>query len=357
MKILTILGARPQFIKSSAISNILNLKYKNKVREIVVHTGQHYDYEMSKVFFKEFKLKKPKHFLKISGLNHLEMTGKMIFMLDKVILKEKPNLILVYGDTNSTLAGAIASVKKKIPVAHVEAGLRSKNNIMQEEINRVITDRVSKFLFCPTVGAKKNLIRENFNNFKEKKIFNFGDVMLDIHKRYSFSMNKKSKLSDYYLVTIHREENCEFKIIENIINNLEQLAKHRKILFPAHPRVKQIVKKITKSDKIIVTEPMNYINFGKAIYNSFAVITDSGGVQKESFFFKKNCFILRKETEWPELIKKNYNVLINPQKKNFYRNIISVKLKKIDANYKPYGDGYASNRIIKSIYNNLLKKN
>ena len=356
MKIITILGARPQFIKSSALSDVFNSKYKKKIKEIIVHTGQHYDFEMSKIFFKEFKLNKPKYFLNISKLNHLEMTGKMIFKLDKIIIKEKPDLILIYGDTNSTLAGAIASAKKKIPIAHIEAGLRSKNNQMQEEINRIVTDRLSNLLYCPTDAAKKNLLNENFHKFQDKKLYDFGDVMFDIHKKKSLYLYKKNDLNDYFLVTIHREENCKKEIILNILDNLKKLSKIKKIVFPAHPRLTKIIKNTLNSNRIFITKPLNYLNFGRYIHNSFAVITDSGGVQKESFFFKKNCFVIREQTEWKELIEKKYNVLINPKKKLFYKDILNTKFNKINVSFQPYGDGKSSEKIANSIYNFLLKK-
>lgn len=347
---LTILGARPQFIKASAISEIINLKFKKKIQEILVHTGQHYDYDMSKIFFKEFNIKKPKYFLNISRLNHLEMVGKMIFKLNEVINKEKPDIILVYGDTNSTLAGAISSAKKNIPIAHIESGLRSNNLLMPEEINRIVTDRLSNLLFCSSDISKRNLLKENFTKMKGKKIYNFGDVMFDIHKKHSSILRQRMNFNNFYLTTIHREENCEKSILENILNNLENLSKTRKIIFPVHPRIQNFVKKKIKSNKIILTKPMGYKEFGKHIYNSFAVITDSGGVQKESFFFNKNCFVLRKETEWKELVNKKYNFLIDPNKNKFYKDILKKKFYKINNIYRPYGNGFSSIKIVKCLY-------
>ena len=239
MKILTILGARPQFIKSSIISSQIRDYYKKKIKEIVVHTGQHYDFEMSKIFFKELKLNKPKYYLNISKMNHLEMVGQMIIKLERVINKEKPDFILVYGDTNSTLAGAISASKKNIPLIHIESGLRSNNLSMPEEVNRIITDRMSQLLFCPSNISKKNLLKENFHKNKDKKVLNFGDVMFDIHQKYKSIFQKKLKLDDYYLVTIHREENCKTLKLKNIMNNLIKLSKKRKIIFPVHPRIKK----------------------------------------------------------------------------------------------------------------------
>ena len=181
-KIITVAGARPNFMKVAPILRLLD--NSNKYKSVLVHTGQHYDHKMSDVFFKELDIRDPNYHLDVKSGSHAQQTAKIMVEFEEICLKENPDLVIVVGDVNSTLACSVVAKKLHIKVAHVEAGLRSKNNIMQEEINRVITDRVSKFLFCPTVGAKKNLIRENFNNFKEKKIFNFGDVMLDIHKRY-----------------------------------------------------------------------------------------------------------------------------------------------------------------------------
>ena len=288
-------------------------------------------------------------------MNHLEMVGQMIIKLERVINKEKPDFILVYGDTNSTLAGAISASKKNIPLIHIESGLRSNNLSMPEEVNRIITDRMSQLLFCPSNISKKNLLKENFHKNKDKKVLNFGDVMFDIHQKYKSIFQKKLKLDDYYLVTIHREENCKTLKLKNIMNNLIKLSKKRKIIFPVHPRIKEKVKMLHKSKNIILTKPLSYKEFGQHLFNSYAVITDSGGVQKESFYFKKNCFVLRKETEWKELVNKKYNILINVDSNNFYKLILSTKLKKIDLKFKPYGDGKSAVKIVKYIYKNFNK--
>ena len=314
MKILTVLGARPQFIKASIVSDVIKSKYKNVIKEIIVHTGQHYDFEMSNIFFGELKIQKPKYFLNVSKLNHTKMISKMIKKLSDVMLLEKPDLLIVYGDTNSTIAGALCASKLNIKIAHIESGLRSFNMNMQEEINRIVTDRISNLLFCPTKEAFQNLHKENFKKMKEKQIYNMGDVMLDVHLKYKKNIKTKKKLNNYYLCTLHREENCNVKIFKNIINNLNKLSFYKNIVFPAHPRLKKIISMFKIKKKIKIIKPQSYIEFANLIHNADAVITDSGGVQKESFFLKKRCFVLRKETEWNELVNLKFNYLINPQK-------------------------------------------
>lgn len=350
MKILSIVGARPQIIKHAIINSEIRKNYRNKIINITVHTGQHYDFKLSDIFFNQLKIEQPNYHLNISKLKHSEMVGKMIFKLGKILRKEKPNVILLYGDTNSTLAGAITAAKENLPIAHVESGLRSFNLLMPEEINRILTDRVSNILFCPTKCSQKNLILEGYKNMKSKNIFFYGDVMYDLHKKFEKKFEKKIINHKYNLVTIHREENSNKKILDNIINNLEQLSKHRKIIWPAHPRISKYIKKKIKSKNIEILPPQGYLEFGSLIKNSNFVLTDSGGVQKETFFFKKNCFVLRKETEWVELINKGINCLINPEKKEFYKLILKKKFSKFNKQFKPYGDGKSGSKIIKSIY-------
>ena len=355
IKILTVVGARPQFIKSSIVSNEIKKKH-NLLKEVLVHTGQHYDFNMNKVFFKELNIKKPDYFLNISKLNHSEMISKMIVSIDKVIEKEKPNIVMVYGDTNSTVSGAIAAYKRKIKIIHIEAGLRSYNDEMPEEQNRVITDRLSNLLFCPTSVSKKNLILEGFRKLKNKNFFCYGDVMYDVHLKFKKYFNSKLNFTNYYLLTLHREENMKKKNLKNIFNNIIKLSNYKKIVFPAHPRIQKIAKLNLKSKNIILLEPKGYFEFGSLLKNSFAVITDSGGVQKESFFFRKNCFVLRNETEWTELIKKNINVLLKPNNKNFFKKIISHKFSHKTNNFFPYGRGKSSKYIVKEIFKNFNNK-
>jgi UDP-GlcNAc3NAcA epimerase len=355
IKILTIVGARPQFIKSSVISNEIKKNYKY-LKEILVHTGQHYDFNMNKVFFNELKIKRPNYYLNISKLDHITMITKMISAIDKIIKKEKPNFVLVYGDTNSTVSGAIAAYKNKTKIIHIEAGLRSYNENMPEEQNRIITDRLSNLLFCPTLTSKKNLIYEGYEKHKNKKILNYGDVMYDLHLKFKKKFHSNIDYKDYYLLTIHREENMKKKKLKNIFRNIIKLSNYKKIVFPTHPRIKKLAKQNLKNKNIMLIEPKGYFEFGSLLNNSFAVITDSGGVQKESFFFEKNCFVLRNETEWVELIKKNVNLMISPDKKDFFKKIINHKFSKKTDNFFPFGNGKSSRRIVKEIFKDLNNK-
>lgn len=299
MKIITIIGARPQFIKAGSISREI-LKHSN-IEEIIVHTGQHYDPNMSEIFFEELNIQKPNYNLGIGGRTHGAMTGQMIEKIEEVGLKEKPDWILVYGDTNSTLAGAIVASKLHIKLAHVEAGLRSFNMTMPEEINRILTDRVSNVLFCPTVNAVINLKKEGFENFN-CKIVQVGDVMYDGALYYS-QRATKPKLTipkNFILCTIHRAENTDnISRLMNIFEALEQVARGKPIILPLHPRTKSIIdkSKISISDNIILMDPVGYMDMIWLTKNCDLVMTDSGGLQKEAYFFSKICLTLRDETE------------------------------------------------------------
>ena len=285
LKIITILGARPQLIKASSLSNLF--KKNSKINEIIVHTGQHYDYEMSDIFFKELNIPKPKYNLNIKSKYHGEMTAKMILGIEKILIKEKPNYTVVYGDTNSTLAGAIASKKLLIPVIHIEAGLRSYNKKMPEEINRVLTDQCSDILFTPSKLANLNLKKENIN---KSSIYEVGDIMYDIFlNHYKKLKNNNNFVSTDVLVTIHRPENTNnFSKMLNIIKNLNELSKMYKILFPIHPRTKKIFKQFDVfkliNKQIKIRKPLAYTETIKHLKYCKLLITDSGGLQKEAFF-------------------------------------------------------------------------
>jgi len=347
MKIVTIIGARPQFIKASALSKLI--KKQKKIKEIIIHTGQHYDYEMSKIFFNQLKIPKPKYNLNIKSNYHGEMTGKMVIEIEKVLLKEKPDYTIVYGDTNSTLAGALASKKLCIPVIHIEAGLRSFSKNMPEEINRVLTDHCSDILFTPSKLAGQNLKKEGFS---KNSIIRVGDIMYDVFLTF-FNKLKKNKITYDIVVTIHRPENTNSKTkMLNIIQNLNDLSHKYSILFPIHPRTKKILEKykILKllSKKIKVTKPMSYKNI--LYYLKFAnlLITDSGGMQKEAFFSKTQTLTIRDETEWPETVFANWNTLVQPIKSKIYNltlERIFLKGKKI----KLYGNGNCSKIIFKTL--------
>ena len=315
MKIATILGARPQFVKASIVSD--ELSSHNSADEFLIHTGQHYDSSMSDIFFSQLSIKKPKYNLNISGTSHGDMTGRMIIATEEVLIKEKPDLVLVYGDTNSTLAAAIAASKLMIPIAHVEAGLRSWNMRMPEEINRILTDKISDLLFTPCVSAGENLLKEGVT---KDKIFKSGDVMLDVLQKTILSSAEKNIFNydlnpnSYALLTIHRQENTDDnkswnKILEFISNLSDALT----VLWPVHPRVSsKIPKFILDNNKIKLIEPLGYIEMLHATKNSKFVITDSGGLQKEAFFLQTPCITIRSETEWNELIDSGWNKLLPP---------------------------------------------
>ncbi|WP_457561871.1 non-hydrolyzing UDP-N-acetylglucosamine 2-epimerase [Caminibacter pacificus] len=350
MKILTIIGARPQFIKAGAVSREI-AKHKD-IKEVIVHTGQHYDSNMSDIFFEQMHIPKPDYYLGIGGKTHGAMTGQMIEKIEEVVFEEKPDVIMVYGDTNSTLAGAIVGSKLHIPIAHVEAGLRSFNMKMPEEINRILTDRVSKWLFCPTDTAVENLKKEGFDSF-DCKIIKSGDVMQDaamFYKEYAKKPQNVKIEDKFILSTIHRAENTDDENrLKNIFEALETIAEEKQVILPLHPRTKKIIQNLgLKLKNITIIEPVGYLEMMWLLDNSDMVITDSGGLQKEAFFFKKPCITLRDETEWVELIENGFNVLAGADKNkilDIYKNFKFNDDFEIDL----YGNGKASERIIKEL--------
>lgn len=350
MKILTILGARPQFIKAGAVSREIK-KYEN-LEEIVVHTGQHYDANMSDIFFEQMHIPKPDYYLGVGGKSHGAMTGEMIAKLEEVMLNEKPDIVMVYGDTNSTLAGAIAASKLHIPIAHVEAGLRSFNMKMPEEINRILTDRVSKWLFCPTDVAVENLKKEGFENF-ECKIIKNGDVMQDaalFYQQYALKPKNVDIKDDFVLSTVHRAENTDDSArLREIFEALDTIAKDVQVVLPLHPRTRKKLEETDISvDNITFIEPVGYLEMVWLLGNAYMVITDSGGLQKEAFFFKKPCITLRDETEWVELIKYNFNVLAGAKKEKI---IYAFRGHQFNTDYSIdlYGSGKASEKVCKEL--------
>ncbi len=346
MKILTILGARPQFIKAGTVSR--EIAKHNDIEEVIVHTGQHYDANMSDIFFQEMKIPKPNYFLGIGGKSHGAMTGQMIEKIEDVALKEKPDWIMVYGDTNSTLAGALVASKLHIKLAHIEAGLRSFNMKMPEEINRILTDRISNVLFCPTVSAVENLKNEGFNNF-DCRVIKSGDVMQDGAIFYrQFATKPKSNIqNDYILCTVHRAENTDNECkLRDIFEALNEIAKDKQVILPLHPRTKKIVKKLNlNAQNLTIIEPVGYLEMIWLIDNCDLVMTDSGGLQKEAFFFEKPCITLRDETEWVELIDNRFNILVGANKEkiiDIYRN----NSFRLDFDLNLYGRGEASKKIV-----------
>ena len=356
MKIVTILGARPQFIKAGSVSReiLQQRKLGVKIEEVIIHTGQHYDTNMSNVFFEEMKIPKPSYFLGIGDKTHGAMTGNMIEKIEEILIKEKPDWVMVYGDTNSTLAGAIAASKLHIKIAHVEAGIRSFNMRMPEEINRILTDRVSSILLCPTDAAIKNLKKEGFNDFN-CKIIKSGDVMLDgaiFYKNLAVKPVFKIE-NDFVLCTIHRPENTDNNIrLQDIFEALKTLAKDNQIILPLHPRTRKIIKKLNiNTENLTVVDPLGYLEMVWLINNCKLVITDSGGLQKEAYFFKKFCLTLRDETEWIELVKKGFNILVGADKAKIIKEY-KIFMNKNNIKYQElnmYGDGKASKKVVNSL--------
>lgn len=345
MKILTVLGARPQFIKAAAFSRAIK-KYEG-VEEVIVHTGQHYDKNMSDVFFTEMDIPLPKYKLQTGGKMHGAMTGQQLEKIEEILFNEKPDLVLVYGDTNSTLAGALAAVKLHIPVAHIEAGLRSFNKKMPEEINRILTDQISDYLFVPSTSAKENLLREGIN---ENRIFVVGDIMYDVALFYKTKMLKplwfdSLDLREFVLCTIHRAENTDDE--EKIYNIFKGLGlSNKNIILPLHPRTLNKIKEynIAVPENIKIVEPVGYLEMVWLEVHSDLIVTDSGGVQKEAYFHNKNCVTLREETEWVELVDNGFNILVG-HNVELIKNSLNKKFQS-NLNVDIYGAGNTATQIL-----------
>lgn len=357
LKILTIVGARPQFVKAAAVSRALE-SLSHNINQVLVHTGQHFDSNMSDVFFKELQLSKPDYSLGISNKSHGEMTGEMLKKIEEIVLIEKPHFVLVFGDTNSTLAGALAASKIHVPIAHVEAGLRSFNMTMPEEINRILTDRVSTLLFCPTETAVQNLLNEGFP-FNYQTIQNVGDVMYDAVLYYQeVAKEKMASLSglnlspdQYCLATFHRAENTDnTENLKEIVNGLNRLNELISVVVPIHPRTKNRIIELDIAVKFKVIEPIGYLEMLTLISNSRLVLTDSGGLQKEAFFLNKYCITMREETEWVELLEGGYNFLVGAKADSIIEAFKILEGKKFNKQHNFYGKGDASQKIVDAIY-------
>lgn len=319
-KIVTILGARPQFVKAAVLSRII-AKY-NAVEEVIIHTGQHYDANMSDIFFEEMEIPKPKYNLAINGMSHGAMTGQMLMEIEAVLMKENPDLVVVYGDTNSTLAGALASKKMNIKVVHVEAGLRSFNMKMPEEINRILTDRISDLLLCPTDTAIENLQMEGFANLPSKMV-KCGDIMKDAVEFYGKISDGRSSIisrlklipNEFVLATIHRQENTDnLEKLNEIFEGLQLINKEKQVVLPLHPRTKAIFEQHHLNYGIKIIDPVGYFDMLELLKKCNLVVTDSGGLQKEAFFNKKHCIIAREETEWIELVANGFAKIVGSDK-------------------------------------------
>ncbi|MEO6130223.1 MAG: UDP-N-acetylglucosamine 2-epimerase (non-hydrolyzing) [Saprospiraceae bacterium] len=350
MKIVTVLGARPQFVKASGVSRAL-AKHIG-VEEIIIHTGQHFDQNMSDIFFSELDLKVPDYHLGINGLSHGAMTGRMMEQIELLLKQIKPDLVNVYGDTDSTLAAALAAVKLHIPVSHIEAGLRSFNRMMPEEINRVMTDHISEFLFTPTDTADQNLKAEGISS---DKIYQVGDVMYDATLYYAEKAHQRSHLlkelnikpKKYYLATIHRPQNTDTaEALQLICQVLDEVAKKMPVILPLHPRTRNKMTEFNiRMKNVIITDPLGYLDMIELESQAALIITDSGGVQKEAYFHRVPCVTFRPETEWVELVQHHWNVVLPPSK---YVDMVSVihqqaQIKGDEVHL--YGSGKASEKI------------
>ena len=349
MKLITIVGARPQFIKAAAVSR--EIAKHADIEEIIVHTGQHFDSNMSDIFFEEMSIPKPHYNLDINGLNHGAMTGQMLEKIEEVLLKEQPDWVLVYGDTNSTIAGALAAKKLHIKVAHVEAGLRSFNMKMPEEINRILTDRISDILFCPTDAAIENLEKEGYGSL-DIQIEKSGDVMQDAAMFYSkiAKAPERELPGEFVLATIHRAENTDdLQRLKSIFDAFAEIGGQMPVILPLHPRTANILKREKMSaDNVIVIEPVGYLEMVYLLEHCKIVMTDSGGLQKEAFFFKKPCITLRDETEWVELVEHGFNTIVGADKSKI---LDAFRSQKFDLNFDIdlYGGGKASENIVRKL--------
>ena len=370
-KMVTIVGARPQFIKAAAVNRaIQNLnKSRKRIQEILVHTGQHYDILMDKVFFDELDLPQPLYHLGVGSGSHAKQTGLMLERIEAVLQIEKPEVVVVYGDTNSTLAGALAAAKLNIPVAHVEAGLRSYDRAMPEEINRLLTDHLSALLFCPTDQAVRNLLKEGIEDGKTRSVKNVGDVMYDSILYYSKKAEKKSTILEdlglwnsqsaipipqYYLATLHRAENTDDpKRLRSILKALDELARKVPVILPLHPRTRKMMNSYHLSSKfknVRRIEPVSYLNMLKLERNAKAILTDSGGVQKEAYWFKIPCVTLRNETEWSETVRSGWNKLVGTDPRKIVQEVNQLeKTRPAEKRKGIFGDGKASEDIVRKL--------
>jgi len=380
MKIITIIGARPQIIKAAAISRAIHTHFKEQITELIVHTGQHYDDNMSAIFFTEMGIPTANYNLSVGSGNHGTQTAKMMEGIETILLKERPDALLVYGDTNSTLAGALAAAKIHIPVVHIEAGLRSYNKSMPEEINRITCDHCSTLLFSPTNQGISNLIKEGFSTTTHSKasidhplVFKTGDIMFDNSMYFSSIANEKQGLvekleltpGEFILCTIHRDSNTDKpNHLNQIIRGLLQIQRisNQAIVLPLHPRTRKkmtellepaVAEELQENSRIQVIDPAGFLDMISLESNCSLVITDSGGVQKEAFFFKKPCIILREQTEWVEIVENGNALLVGSSEDKLIEAYHQLTTKK-DYTYPPFfGNGHASEEICRLMLEHL----
>ncbi|NPE28452.1 UDP-N-acetylglucosamine 2-epimerase (non-hydrolyzing) [Methanococcoides sp. SA1] len=354
MKVASIVGVRPQFVKASVVSKELRKKHE----EVLIHTGQHYDYEMNMVFFDELNIPKPEYCLGIGSGSHGYQTGEMLKEIEKVLIEEKPDLVLTYGDTNSTLAGSLAASKLNIKSAHIESGLRSFDKSMPEEVNRVLTDHCSDILFCPTKNAVENLKREGITS----NVYLTGDVMADsllynreiAKSRSNILKVLDLKTNDYFVATIHRSSNTDNKEnLKNIVDAFFEI--NETIVFPLHPRTEKSLKKYGLYDKlkssVKLIEPLGFLDFIKLMSHAKMILTDSGGIQKEAYILKVPCVTLRENTEWVETVEDGWNVLVGSNKDKIVE-IVNEFKPSFERYRNRFGNGDASKNIV-SVINNI----
>ena len=350
------LGARPQFIKASSVNREIAHRQSLgfDVSEVIVHTGQHYDVNMSDIFFDEMRIPKPSYNLGIRANTHGSMTGQMIAKIEEILIKEQPDWVMVYGDTNSTLAGAIAASKLNIDIAHVEAGLRSFNMNMPEEVNRILTDRISKLLFCPTQSAVDNLYNEGVGKWQmNEKVVLSGDVMHDaalFFQDFARKPNNFQISNDFVLCTVHRAENTDdSNRLKNIVSALNEIAQVKQVVLPLHPRTKKFLQSgAFDTENLTIIDPLGYLNMVWLINHCCLVVTDSGGLQKEAYYYGKPCLITRDQTEWGELLEVGTNILVGANKRDIISgyNRIPFDAELLNIKRNIHGSGNASKKIV-----------
>jgi UDP-GlcNAc3NAcA epimerase len=358
MKICTIIGARPQFVKAAAISaKITEMGANTAIEEVIIHTGQHYDPEMSDIFFNELEIPKEKYNLNVGSGLHGAQTGRMIAGIEEILLKEEPDWVLIYGDTNSTLAGALAAVKLHIPIAHIESGMRSFNRAMPEEINRVISDHICTLNLCSTTTAIENLKNEGLENTAVLT----GDVMYDCAVKFADLAEKHCKpltkfdltSKNYILMTCHRAENTDDKLrMSQILNAVNTLAEDTQVLYPIHPRTKKLLEQhnLFFSDNVKIVDPVGYFEMLILEKNASLILTDSGGVQKEAFFYNVPCVTMRDETEWVETVELGFNIITGADATSIIDAVAKfANTPPRPGSSSPYGNANSAEKIIRTI--------
>ncbi|KYG84016.1 UDP-N-acetyl glucosamine 2-epimerase [Roseivirga seohaensis] len=363
MKIFNVVGARPQFIKAAVISRAI--AQTSGIKEIIVHSGQHYDENMSSIFFEEMSIPKPDYLLSINGLNHGAMTGRMLIEIEELILKEEPDYVIVYGDTNTTLAASLAAKKLGVKIVHVEAGVRNFDESMPEEINRYLVDRISDLNITCTWLGKENLEKEGFMSSRiNSEVYNFGDVMYDAALFYSGLAEQSSSIldqleirnSNFVVCTVHRASNTDSEeALRSIVEMLNELNREVTVVLPLHPRTKSRVQKYGLSLEMLCIDPVGYFDMLELIKASKFVITDSGGVVREAYFFGKKSLFLLDKPVWPELISEGVCTCSNPSSTELKVGLEKMKTKEGDFTRSLYGDGTAGNKIIELILKDFFR--